>query len=43
MKMQLDAMGIKTAMDQSKSDPWTLRRKFSVVIEKSARELAGTP
>lgn len=24
-------------------DPWTLRKKFSVVIEKTARELGGTP
>lgn len=23
--------------------PWTLRKKFSIVIEKTARELAGTP
>ena len=42
MKAHLDAMGIKTAMDLAKADPWTLRKKFSVVIEKTARELAGT-
>ncbi|UXL41040.1 translesion error-prone DNA polymerase V subunit UmuC (plasmid) [Pseudomonas fragi] len=42
MKANLDAMGIKTAMDLAKADPWTLRKKFSVVIEKTARELAGT-
>ncbi len=42
MKLHLDAMGIKSAMDLAKSDPWTLRKKFSVVIEKTARELAGT-
>ncbi len=42
MKLHLDAMGIKTAMDLAKADPWTLRKKFSVVIEKTARELAGT-
>jgi DNA polymerase V len=41
--MHLDAMGIKTAMDLARADPWTLRKKFSVVIEKTARELAGTP
>src|SRR5690606_30093185 len=40
--MHLDAMGIKTAMDLANADPWTLRKKFSVVIEKTARELAGT-
>lgn len=43
MKLHLDAMGIKSAMDLAKTDPWTLRKKFSVVIEKTARELAGTP
>lgn len=42
MKVHLDEMGIKTAMDLAKADPWTLRKKFSVVIEKTARELAGT-
>ncbi|WP_460353001.1 MULTISPECIES: translesion error-prone DNA polymerase V subunit UmuC [unclassified Pseudomonas] len=42
MKMHLDGMGIKTAMDLAKADPWTLRKNFSVVIEKTARELAGT-
>lgn len=42
MKMHLDALGIKSAMDLAKADPWTLRKKFSVVIEKTARELAGT-
>ncbi|QHD01055.1 DNA polymerase V subunit UmuC [Pseudomonas sp. S04] len=43
MKMHLDAMGIKSAMDLASADPWTLRKNFSVVIEKTARELAGTP
>jgi DNA polymerase V len=42
MKMHLDAMGIKTAMDLARADAWTLRKNFSVVIEKTARELAGT-
>lgn len=42
MKAHLDAMGIKSAMDLAKADPWTLRKNFSVVIEKTARELAGT-
>jgi DNA polymerase V len=36
-------MGIKTAMDLAQADACTLRQKFSVVIEKTARELAGTP
>ena len=43
MTAHLEGMGIKTAMDLAKADPWTLRKKFSVVIEKTARELAGTP
>jgi DNA polymerase V len=43
MKVHLDGLGIKTAMDLAKADPWTLRKNFSVVIEKTARELAGTP
>ena len=42
MKLHLGTMGIKSAMDLAKADPWTLRKKFSVVIEKTARELAGT-
>ncbi|MFC6299588.1 translesion error-prone DNA polymerase V subunit UmuC [Pseudomonas sp. CCM 7893] len=42
MKLHLDALGIKSAMDLAKADPWMLRKKFSVVIEKTARELAGT-
>ncbi|WNZ76426.1 translesion error-prone DNA polymerase V subunit UmuC [Pseudomonas sp. P105] len=42
MKLHLEAMGIKTAMDLARADPRTLRKKFSVVIEKTARELAGT-
>ncbi len=43
MKAHLETMGIKTAMDLAKADPWMLRQKFSVVIAKTARELAGTP
>ncbi|NVZ90471.1 translesion error-prone DNA polymerase V subunit UmuC [Pseudomonas yamanorum] len=43
MKAHLEVMGIKTAMDLAKADPTTLRQKFSVVIEKTARELSGTP
>ncbi len=43
MTVHLESMGIKTAMDLARADPWTLRKKFSVVIEKTARELAGTP
>jgi len=42
MKTHLNALGIKSAMDLAKADPWSLRKQFSVVIEKTARELAGT-
>ena len=43
MTAHLQSLGIYTAMDLARADPWTLRQKFSVVIEKTARELAGTP
>lgn len=36
------ALGIHTAMDLAKADPFLLGRKFSVVLEKTVRELAGT-
>lgn len=41
--VHLESMGIRTAMDLVKADPRMLRDKFSVVVEKTARELAGTP
>ena len=43
MTVHFESMGIRTAMDLAKTDPWTLRKKFSVVVEKTARELSGTP
>ncbi|OAS27858.1 DNA polymerase V subunit UmuC [Pseudomonas putida] len=43
MTAHLEALGIHTAMDLASADPWTLRQKFSVVVEKTARELSGTP
>lgn len=43
MTAHLEAMGIRMAMDLAKADPRMLRDKFSVVVEKTARELAGTP
>lgn len=43
MTTHLEVMGIKTAWDLANADAWMLRKKFSVVIEKTARELAGTP
>ncbi len=41
MQAHLEALGIRTAMDLAQADPTLLGRKFSVVIEKTARELAG--
>lgn len=43
MNAHLQVMGIRTAMDLARADPRTLRETFSVVVEKTARELAGTP
>jgi len=43
MKIHLEGLKIKSAMDLAKTDPWMLRKKFSGIIEKTARELAGTP
>ncbi|GAB0083500.1 hypothetical protein TOC8172_32100 [Pseudomonas syringae] len=42
MKAHLEGMRILSAKDLAKADPWMLRKTFSVVIEKTARELAGT-
>lgn len=42
MTAHLEAMGIRMAMDLAKADPRMLRDKFSVVVEKTARELSGT-
>jgi DNA polymerase V len=36
-------MNIATAWDRSCADPALLRSRYSVVIEKTARELGGTP
>ncbi|MEE4220314.1 Y-family DNA polymerase [Pseudomonas viridiflava] len=41
MKVHLETMNIRTAMDLARADARTLRDRFSVVIEKTARELAG--
>lgn len=43
MKAHLAEMNIRTAWQLSQADPWMLRKNFSVVIERTARELAGTP
>ncbi|WDY59636.1 Y-family DNA polymerase [Pseudomonas sp. PSKL.D1] len=39
----LQGLHIRTAWDLSRADPGLLRKTFSVVVEKTARELAGTP
>ncbi|KIH80561.1 translesion error-prone DNA polymerase V subunit UmuC [Pseudomonas batumici] len=43
MTAHLAGMDIRTAWQLSQADPWMLRKNFSVVVEKTARELAGTP
>ncbi|MEE4883047.1 Y-family DNA polymerase [Pseudomonas viridiflava] len=42
MKAHLEGMNILTAKDLAVANPQMLRSKFSVVMEKTARELAGT-
>lgn len=39
--VKLQAMGIGTALQLADADPATLRKKFSVVLERTARELNG--
>ena len=43
LNAHLQAMGIQSAMDLAKADPVTLRARFSVVLERTARELTGVP
>ena len=43
MTAHLAEMNIRTVWQLSQADPWMLRKNFSLVIEKTARELAGTP
>jgi DNA polymerase V len=42
MQVQLNSLGIKTAWDLASADTWMLRKRFNVLIEKTARELRGT-
>jgi len=42
MTAHLAAMDIRTAWELAHADAWALREQFSVVIEKTARELGGT-
>ncbi|WP_457808873.1 Y-family DNA polymerase [Kushneria sp. EE4] len=39
---RLYEMGLHTALDLARADPKWIRRRFSVVVERTARELAGT-
>lgn len=39
---KLVATGIRTAWDLSQADPALLRKRFSVLVEKTGRELTGT-
>lgn len=41
LTVHLNTMGIKTAWDLAQADAWSLRKQFSVVVEKTARELRG--
>lgn len=41
LNAHLEAMGIKSAMDLAKADKTMIGQKFSVVLERTARELAG--
>jgi DNA polymerase V len=42
LSAHLAAMDIRTAWELAHADAWSLRKQFSVVVEKTARELAGT-
>lgn len=42
LSTHLAAMNIRTAWELAHADAWSLRKQFSVVVEKTARELAGT-
>lgn len=41
LTVHLNTMGIKTAWDLAQADAWSLRKQFSLVAEKTARELRG--
>lgn len=43
MTEHLAAMDIRSAWDLAQADTWTLRKNFSVVVERTVRELRGTP
>ncbi|MEI2631005.1 DNA polymerase V subunit UmuC, partial [Erwinia aphidicola] len=41
LSKQLNAMGIISALDLARSNPAVIRKNFSVVLERTVRELAG--
>jgi DNA polymerase V len=41
LSAKLQVMGIETALDLADADPATVRKRFSVVLERTARELRG--
>ena len=43
MTAHLAGSNITSAWDLAQADVWTLRKQYSVVVEKTARELRGTP
>lgn len=42
LSAHLAAMDIRTAWELAHADAWSLRKQFSVVLEKTVRELGGT-
>lgn len=43
MTAHLAGSNITSAWDLAQADAWTLRKQYSVLVEKTARELRGTP
>ncbi|WP_312831038.1 translesion error-prone DNA polymerase V subunit UmuC [Pantoea eucrina] len=41
LSKKLNAMGVMTAKDLADQSPWVIRRHFSVVLERTVRELRG--
>ena len=40
---QLRALGVRNVLDAARLDPATVRRRWSVVLERTIRELQGQP
>lgn len=43
LSKRLEAMGIDTVLKLAQSDLWLIRKNFSVVLERTVRELRGEP